>query len=227
VDIVVTPGVRVFIGEQTGLSDACHHTDLSVIFKPMAATTPLRPSARERLLDAADELFYAEGVNTVGIDRVIEHAGVAKATLYSTFGSKDALIRAYLDRRQKARKERIAQVLEEHDDPRERLLGVIGLLSERFSVPDSRGCAFINAGAEASHGSGIEQANDEYRAWLRGLFVDLARDAGAVDPEVLARQLQLLNDGTAVSARMDREGVETAAAAQSAAAALLDAAIRA
>ena len=53
-------------------------------------------SARDRLLAAADELFYEEGIHTVGIDRIIEKAGVAKATLYSVFGSKEELIRAYL-----------------------------------------------------------------------------------------------------------------------------------
>ena len=58
-----------------------------------------RPSARERLLAAANELFYNEGVHTVGIDRVIEQAGVAKASLYNTFGSKDELVRAYLEGR--------------------------------------------------------------------------------------------------------------------------------
>ena len=53
-------------------------------------------AARSRLLAAADELFYSEGVHTVGIERVIEHAGVAKATLYNAFGSKEGLVRAYL-----------------------------------------------------------------------------------------------------------------------------------
>ena len=63
----------------------------------MSTSTARRPSARERLLDAADELFYEEGIHTVGIDRVIDRAGVAKASLYSTFGSKEELVRAYLE----------------------------------------------------------------------------------------------------------------------------------
>src|SRR5690348_13294799 len=62
-------------------------------------TETVRRSPRERLLDAASELFYAEGIQSVGIDRVIERAGVAKASLYSTFGSKEELVRAYLDQR--------------------------------------------------------------------------------------------------------------------------------
>ena len=65
----------------------------------MSAKTAAVPSARERLLAAASELFYAEGVHTVGIDRVIERAGVAKASLYNTFGSKEELVRAYLESR--------------------------------------------------------------------------------------------------------------------------------
>src|SRR3982751_5978814 len=83
-----------------------------------------KPSARERLLTAADELFYAEGIHTVGIDRVIERAGVAKASLYSTFGSKDELVRAYLEGRHELRRTRLLAGLERFDDPRDRLLGV-------------------------------------------------------------------------------------------------------
>src|SRR5436853_644906 len=70
----------------------------------MATPTDTKPSPRERLLAAADALFYAEGVHTVGIDRVIARAGVAKATLYSAFGSKDGLNRTYRDRRRAPRR---------------------------------------------------------------------------------------------------------------------------
>src|SRR6186713_216247 len=87
-------------------------------------TSGPRMPARERLLAAADELFYAEGVHSVGIDRVIEHAGVAKASLYNTFGSKDELIRAYLAARHEARKERIQQRLAGMATPKEKILAV-------------------------------------------------------------------------------------------------------
>ncbi|MDB6107950.1 MAG: TetR family transcriptional regulator, partial [Gammaproteobacteria bacterium] len=70
-----------------------------------------RVSARERLLAAADELFYENGINTVGIDRVIERAGVAKASLYDCFGSKDELVRSYLQARSEARQARINERL--------------------------------------------------------------------------------------------------------------------
>ena len=65
----------------------------------MTRVEPVRESARERLLDTAERLFYAEGVHTVGIDRVLAESGVAKATLYKNFGNKDGLVTAYLDRR--------------------------------------------------------------------------------------------------------------------------------
>src|SRR3954451_14957983 len=91
--------------------------------------------ARERLLAAANELFYAEGVHTVGIDRVIEHAGVAKASLYSSFGSKDGLIRAYLEGRHQRRRERLLAGLERYGTPRDRLLGVFDVLSELAAAP--------------------------------------------------------------------------------------------
>ncbi|HEV8174915.1 MAG TPA: TetR/AcrR family transcriptional regulator [Actinoplanes sp.] len=182
-----------------------------------------KPSARDRLLSAADELFYAEGVHTVGIDRIIERAGVAKASLYSAFGSKDELVRAYLQGRHEARQARILSGLERFETPRDRLLGVFDVLAEATATPGFRGCAFYNASAESPAGSVVEQVCDNNRAWLRGLLVELARDAGAKDPEALAAQLVILYDGTLVGARMDRSP-GAAATARATAAALLDAA---
>ena len=109
----------------------------------------VRPSARERLLASANELFYNEGIHTVGIDRVIEHAGVAKASLYKTFGSKDALVQAYLDARQDNVTQLITQAVERYDSPRERLLAVFEGQAELFARPGYRGCAFARASAES------------------------------------------------------------------------------
>jgi AcrR family transcriptional regulator len=184
-----------------------------------------RLSARDRLLRAANELFYEEGVHTVGIDRVIERAGVAKATLYSAFGSKDELIKAYLVGRHQARQEHVLRAIEDIDSPRERLLVIFDVLSESFAQPNYHGCAFVNASAEARPGSPIEEATDAYRGWLRGLLTDLAREAGIAEPEQLARQLQLLYDGASVSARMDRDPAASTPA-RAAAEALIDLALR-
>src|ERR1700761_2408130 len=184
--------------------------------------TARRPSARERLLDAADELFYEEGIHIVGIDRVIEKAGVAKASLYSTFGSKDELVRAYLTRRYEQRRARITEWVTRYDPPRAQLLGVFDALGDSIAQPGYHGCAFANATAESSRGSVAEQVTQEYRGWTRSLFTELARGAGAADPGPLGAQLPLLYDGVNWAARIDRD-LDAAARARAAAAALLDA----
>ena len=176
-----------------------------------------RLSARERLLAAADELFYAEGIHTVGIDRIIERAGVAKATLYTTFGSKDELVRSYLQSRYDARRVRLTKEMAARETPRDRLLAVFDVLAESQARPTYRGCAFVNASAESLPGSVPEQVSNEYRGWLRGLLRDLAAEAGAKDPETLARMLLILYDGAAVDARMDHNpgaGADARAAAE-------------
>jgi AcrR family transcriptional regulator len=189
----------------------------------MAVKPQAKPSARERLLAAAGDLFYAEGVHTVGIDRIIEHAGVAKASLYNTFGSKDELVRAYLEGRHAETAGRITRALGRYRTPRDRLLGVFEAQGELFAEPGFRGCAFASASAESPNGM-VEQATADYRGWVRGLLTDLAADAGAPDPAGLARQLHLIYDGASLSARMDHDP-SAAVAARAAAAVLLDAAL--
>jgi AcrR family transcriptional regulator len=188
-----------------------------------AGTGSAAASARERLLAAANELFYEEGVHTVGIDRVIEKAGVAKASLYNTFGSKDELVRAYLEGRHARVAARITAYLERYADPGEKLLGVFEAQGELFAEPGFRGCAFVSATAE-SPGEAVSRAADDYRAWVRGLLTGLARAAGVADAETLGRQLYMLYDGASLATRMDRYP-SAAAAARAAAAVLLEAAL--
>ena len=181
--------------------------------------------ARKRLLASANELFYAEGVHTVGIDRVIEHAEVAKATLYSLFGSKDELIRAYLTHRHQGWQERIAKKLAVYETPRDRLLGVFDWLGEAFANPAFRGCAFMNSCAEDRPDGPAREPADAYRRSVRSLFRELAEEAGAKDPEHLAGQLALLYDGATVAAAMDRNP-GSGGAAREIASTLVDGAIR-
>ena len=202
-----------------------------MVAKTKNTTTTLEPkaserlSARDRLLAAADELFYAEGVHVVGIDRIVERAGVAKASLYSTFGSKEELVRAYLERHFRRRQKRIASILAAHTTPRERLLSVFTEVEELLAGTQFRGCRFIRATAESRPGDASEVVAEEYRAWLRSLFTDLAQAAGASNAKQLGRQLALLYDGAAVAARMDEDRLGAAKAIHSAVVALLDAAI--
>jgi AcrR family transcriptional regulator len=187
-------------------------------------TTAATTSARDRLLAAANDLFYEEGIHVVGIDRIIEKAGVAKATLYSTFGNKEGLVLAYLQSRLERRQARISAAIAAAATPRDRVLAVFDVLNAFINDPRFHGCADINASAETEPGSAVEAAVQLSRRWRLSLFVDLVRDAGAKDPEALARQLEMLCDGAMVSARVDAKA-DSAALAKETAAALLDAAI--
>lgn len=166
-----------------------------------------RRSPRERLLEAAGELFYAEGVQSVGIDRVIDRAGVAKASLYSTFGSKEQLVTAYLEERHTRILGRLRAAVDAVDpeDPEARILAVFDAQSDLFQAPDFHGCAFSAAAAEARRDGGIFEAARAYRSEIRELFTELATDAGAPDPPLLASQLQLLYDGGSAAANLDRD----------------------
>ena len=181
-------------------------------------------SPRERLLAAANELFYGEGIHTVGIDRVIERAGVAKASLYSAFGSKDALVRAYLEARHEARKARILKKVATCETPRARVLGVFDALHDAIGEPRFRGCAFLRASGEGRPERGVRDACEDARGWTRGLFAELAAAAGARQTKRLAAELVLLYDGATVSAQMDGKR-DAALTARAMAATLLDAAI--
>jgi AcrR family transcriptional regulator len=185
----------------------------------------IRESARDRLLDAANELFYDEGVQTVGVDRIIERAGVAKASLYNTFGSKEELVLAYLKSRHARTTQRLTDAVEKHAVPADRLLAVFDAQAEIFAQPGFRGCAFVSASAESPPGGLVHQAADEYRHDIRSLFVRLAGEAGAPDPTALGHQLHLIYDGAGIGARMDRDP-SAALRARAAAASLLDTALR-
>ena len=186
------------------------------------APPPARKSARERLLAAATELFYEEGINTVGIDRVIERAGVAKASLYDAFGSKEELVRAYLAARDDARRARIAARLERYKTPREKLLGIFDGLADLMVSSGFRGCAFVRADTELRSAPKVKDAVDDARRWMHDLFAGLAKEAGASQPGRLAEKLVILYDGATVAGRMDGT-TASAAHARAMAEMLLDA----
>jgi AcrR family transcriptional regulator len=174
------------------------------------------------LLAAANELFYQEGIHTVGIERVLERAGVAKASLYSIFGSKDELVRAYLLARHERRQARINARIARHESPREKILAIFDLIAELAGEPNFRGCAFVRASAEGPPGeTKVTEVCAETRTWARSLYTDLAREAGVSDPDEVARRLVLLYDGAMVGAAMEG-GVAAAKMARRMAEELLD-----
>jgi AcrR family transcriptional regulator len=189
---------------------------------PRASNHPT--PARDRLLAAANELFYAEGIHTVGVDRIIEHAGVSRASFYNNFDSKEQLIHTYLIGRHESTVSRLSHVTAEHDDPRQKILAVFDAQAALFRRPEFNGCAFVAASTEAPSGGTIASDTTAFRTWVRTLLTDLARQAGATDPDLLGRQLHLLYDGAALSARMDHDpGIATSS--RSAVELLLEAAL--
>lgn len=184
-----------------------------------------KPSARERLLRASDELFYNEGIHTVGIDRVLEKAQVAKGSLYYNFGGgKDELVSAYLAGRHAAWEKVIDDgMASAGPDPRERLLSIFDSLETLFAKPDYRGCAFVNAVAEAEPGGVEEAASERFRGWLHGLIGGLVAELGVDDPSSTTQQLVILYDGATTTAQMDKQ-VTAASAAKRMAALIIDSA---
>ena len=197
-------------------------TDLSVSLYLMSTAAARRP-ARDRILDTASELFYAHGIHAVGVDRLIAESGVAKATLYKQFHSKDDVVAAYLRRMDESwRRQLRSAALAAGDDPREQLLGVFAAL-EHAAREGTLGCAFINAAAEYAPGSTAHAITAEHKRAVRDWIRTLAAAAGAADPDTLAFQLALLIDGTLAATRVEG-AAEAAEAARLVAHTLLDAA---
>src|SRR5258706_3515589 len=194
--------------------------------RPTVKSQPKALSARERLLNAADELFYEHGINVIGIDRVIEKAGVAKASLYDCFDGKEDLIRSYVQARDERRRARILDRIRPLKKPKDKALAVFDILSELASQPDFHGCAFNRAGAESTPDSKVRGACEDARAWMHELFLGIAREARAPDAENLARQLTVIYDGASVSAQFGG-GTTSVASARTSAGLLLDAAAKA
>jgi AcrR family transcriptional regulator len=187
------------------------------------AGSPSRP-ARERILDTAFRLFYAHGPRGVGVDTVIAASGVAKATLYKHFPRKDDLVLAYLDRVDQAWLGALrAAARAGGEDPRAQLVGMFDALASACRREGYHGCAFINTAAESETGSDVHARTVEHKRLVRAWVTDLARRAGARDPELLARQLTLLLDGGLATGVLDADP-GTPAAARAAAQALVDAA---
>jgi AcrR family transcriptional regulator len=159
--------------------------------------------ARERILDTAYDLFSRRGIRAVGIDTIVEQSGVARMTLYRHFASKDALVLAFLERReQRWTKDWLQRAVEQRaSDPEQRLLAIFDVFDEWFRQTDFEGCAFINVLLEIGDPTHVlHHASAEYLARIRVFVADLAREAGVADPEPFARQWHILMKGSIVAA---------------------------
>ncbi|MEJ8281911.1 TetR/AcrR family transcriptional regulator [Pseudonocardia spirodelae] len=164
-----------------------------------------RGDAGPRVLEAASRLFYRDGIGTVGVDAVAAEAGVAKAALYTHFGSKDRLVVAYLRERDRRWQEEIDRITAAHASPRERILAVFDAYETWQARDGFRGCAFVNAASElARPDHPAREVVRHHKTALRGyLQAQVDRLAGPGDP-TLGATLLILLDGAATTAVLDR-----------------------
>lgn len=161
----------------------------------------VRPSAaRERLLAAAAQVFYTEGIHAVGVDRVIAQAQVTRATFYRHFPGKDDLVRAYVERADADIRARLAGARASTEDPYRLLDLLVDGIGADICAPGFRGCPFINAAAEfPDPGHPVHAAVVAHRAWFRSALVDLLTAMAYADPQLGADTLIMLRDGTMVA----------------------------
>lgn len=174
--------------------------------------TRKRPAA-ERVLKSASELFYRDGITATGVDTIVEHAGVAKRTLYKNFGGKDELVAAYLRDRDERWHASLEEVTDRYDDPNERLMAVFEAYGEWLVGDDLRGCAFINAASEiADPAHPAREVVLAHKERVKEHLAALAAEARQEEPDVLAEKLLLLLEGATVTASMRKssEPLDTA-----------------
>jgi AcrR family transcriptional regulator len=182
------------------------------------ATNPIRverPPARERILETAYDLFSRRGIRDVGIDELIERAGVAKATLYRYFPSKDDLVVAFLERREQ--RWTLEFVAAESSlraaTPEEQLLAIFDVLGEWFRRDEFEGCAFLNTLLEMGAGHPAGQASIRHLQNVQAFVRRLAEEAGLRDADLFARSFQLLMKGSiALAAAGDADAAQRAQA---------------
>ncbi|MCX8563942.1 TetR family transcriptional regulator [Mycolicibacterium mucogenicum] len=170
---------------------------------------PDRPAPRtdtggpaQRLLDTASNLFAAQGIRAVGIDTILREAGVAKASLYSSYGSKDALVIAYLNELDQADRNRWESKTAGIDDPVEKLLSFFDLAAAAARKRQFRGCLYANAATEFP-GDTLEPVR-AHRLWMRRLLSELLRDAEVPDAAAVAQRIQLIYDGALTASKLER-----------------------
>ncbi len=175
-----------------------------------AQPTPDGPAGR--LLDTATKLFAQQGIRAAGIDLILREANVAKSSLYSCFGSKEALVIAYLERLDQADRNRWIQRTAKLTDPVAKVLAFFDLAAAAARARDYRGCLYANAATEFP---GAELAPVRaHRDWVRSTLTDLLRAARIAQPSVLAGQIQILYDGALVGSKIERSTRPVTAARQ-------------
>ncbi|NQD94001.1 TetR/AcrR family transcriptional regulator [Pseudomonas sp. CrR25] len=163
-------------------------------------------NTRERLIDSALKLFLSQGVHITGVMAIAALAGVTKMTLYSYFPSKDALIVACLEERDRLWREEVTRTLAKHPDPVSGLLAFFDLYQHYLLRDSGRGCLFVNSAAEFPQlNHPVHVAVNRHKQGVRENLAALAMSAGLNDPDVAAEGLFVLLEGSFVSGAMGHD----------------------
>lgn len=173
---------------------------------------------QERILQAASDLFYNQGIKATGVDAIVKLAGTNKMTLYKYFPSKDDLVLAFLRKRDADFTSWFVEQIDSRaDQPKDKLLAIFDIIGEWLEIPEFRGCAFINAAAEFPvEGNPVHQVSAEFYDQFRNYIGELAGQCGIAAPDSLAVQLSLLVEGAIVSEQMKRHSGAAGQAKQAA-----------
>ena len=174
----------------------------------MTPATPTSNAHRDRLLQTAAALFYAEGIKGVGVDRILSEAGSTRATMYRHFPGKEALVAAYLEREDAVIRGYFEAAGAQGGTPTELLALVIDGIATDAQRYHRRGCPFINAAAEYpdAHGE-VRRIIERHRTWFRETLAAVCTAAGVAEPEQVAASLVLLRDAALVGVYLDGDDV--------------------
>lgn len=171
----------------------------------------MKATIRDEILTVAGALFYSEGIRAVGIDRIIEKAGVAKATLYRHFPSKEELVVAYLSDRHERVLRSLDDALREVPEPREQLRTIFERLHEKADSPEFRGCAFALAVAEHGESERVVNIARRHKQSVRDVFASVLTRAGSTDDQPV-NHLALLYEGALATVAVNRNPAAVLAA---------------
>ena len=158
---------------------------------------------KEKLFRTAARLFYQHGYRAIGVDTIAAESGIGKMTLYRHYPSKDDLIVTYLKDHNEFFWNNFEQITKDAPTPRDKLLAFFEALQNYVQTPACYGCPFINVATEYPNPDHPgHQVAIEHKQSVRARFGQLASEAGAHNPVVLADQLFLLMDGAYMAARM-------------------------
>jgi AcrR family transcriptional regulator len=188
------------------LDQALSAEPAAAVHAPVVAEPPAPESAAAksvaRIMTVAYELFSRRGVRDVGVNELIERSGVAKATFYRHFPSKDALVLAFLEQRDKqwTVEAIVSEARRRGSTPTEQLLAIFDVFGDWFLREDFEACSFINVLLEMGPAHPLGQASIDYLAKIRGHVQALATEAGLERPDEFARSWHILMKGSIISA---------------------------